>query len=69
MSAGRFILLVHLDGIDNADLFKGLVPFQNAFADPPAIAHGRRMFDVEDDGLLWGTHLEVMGRPSADAIG
>ena len=59
MRFGGLVLIVHLDGVVDADFGKSVVPPQNALADPPTIAHGYGVLDVKDDGFLRRAQLQL----------
>ena len=52
VSVGLFVLHADFDRVNNPNLFKSLVPIQDALPHPASISHGRRVFDVEDDGFF-----------------
>ena len=56
---GAGVLLVDLDGVEDAHLLKGLVPLEHALPHPAPIAHRRGVLEVEDDGLLGRAQLEL----------
>ena len=53
------VLVVDLDGVGQADLLVGLVPHQDALANPAAVAHRRGVLDVENDRVLDRADLEL----------
>ena len=50
-------LLADLDGVAKADLFKGLVPFENPFTDGGSVFIGNRVFDPIHDLFFRGGKL------------
>ena len=59
VSAGRSILIVHLNGVGQADVFERLVPGENSITNPASISNRCCMFDVEHDRLLGRTDLQT----------
>ena len=57
--AGGGVLVVNLNGIGQADFIVGLVPHQDALANPAAVAHRRGVLDVENDRVLHRADLEL----------
>ncbi len=53
------VLVVHLDGVGEADFFIGLVPHEQAFAHPAAVTDGSGVFNVENDRFLDRADLEA----------
>src|SRR5690606_25082972 len=56
---GGFVLVVDDDRVGDADLLEGLVPVEDAFLHPAAIADGNGVLDVELDRFRRRAHLEV----------
>ena len=66
------LLIADLDGVDEADLLEGLVPFQDALPDVLAVLAGHRPLDPEDDRLLGrrflGRGLLLFQVPAGDVV-
>ena len=56
------LLLAHLDGVAEADLLEGFVPFENPLADGRPVLFGHGVFDPVDD-LLFRRHELGTGFP------
>ena len=71
--AGGGVLVVNLNGIGQADFIVGLVPHQDALANPAAVAHRRGVLDVENDRVLHRADLELgvglLEVPAVDVAG
>ncbi len=59
MLAGLTILLTNFNGTYDANFFESLVPVKDSFANKPAIANRRCVFNVVNDRLLRRTQTQL----------